>query len=280
MGTSAPTKGPKNETPLVPTWLPKKTPVSVLLPASDGDESVESIPRPAISKPSQLQRFRTPRKHFNKFFKSGGGDKGACSLAMGSYVRSGTGGAKAAAQKMGGSRVTAGKILHLFQSIKGAGLNETLKTLNLSHLSGKTPAEICSSLTEVICRNQEGGPIDESIARDSWVETIIALPNLGVSNLDDMTVEQMESIFIEFISHSIQGRVMQDIGAGTLKIADEIADVDNLTGQLHDYIRNSVKDSFSSNLENISTWNEKDIAKTVDQTYQETFSILQDRKGE
>ena len=294
MGTSAPSNGPSNATPLVPSWLPEK-PIPPAAPPdnNDGDSDKgdevsspdqNSPPidqaRPAIQEPPQTQRFRSPRRKFNAYANSGGLDGAAGGKALGGYVRTGVGGAKNATQRMGGSRATAGNILQMFHNIQSDGLNETLTKLNLTTLSGKTPAEICTGLTEAICEDQEGGPIDEAIARDAWLSTIIALPDLGVTDLEILSTEQIEAVFIEFITNSIQSRIMQDIGAQTLKIADSIADIENLESQLHGYINNCVKDSLASEFNNITDWDKSDISEIVDETYQSTFNSLESKEDE
>ena len=294
MGTSAPSDGPSNDTPLAPSWLPKKPiPPASPLDNNDGDSDEgdevsspdqNSPPidqtRPAIQAPPQPKRFKHPRGKFNTYAESGGQDSVACRQALSGYVRTGVRGAKNATRKMGGSRTTAGNILQIFHNIQSNGLNETLTKLNLATLSGKTPTEIFTGLTEAICKNQEGGPIDEAIARDAWLSTIIALPSLGVKDLEILSTEQVKTVFIKFITNSIQSRIMHDIGAETLKRADSIADIENLESQLHDSINNDVKNSLASEFNNITAWDKSDISKIVDKAYQFTFTLLQSKEDE
>jgi len=289
MGTSQPSNGPLNKTPLVPSWLPDdSTPT-----APDGDQNTdggtdqllspeENTPpkdsaRPVIEIPPQPRRYQRPRSQFKDYVR---GNSVAGRKAIGGYVRKGAGGAKNAVKKMGGARKTAGNIVQVFQSIQNNGLSETLNNFNLSSLSGKSPVEICIGLTEVICHNQHGGPIDEAIARDAWLDTVSTLSDLGIANLEDLTTEQVEAVFIEFVTNSIQCRIIQDIGTETLEISDTIAQVEDLEVQLHEYVHNTVKDSFSVEFENMTAWNEKDISGIVDDTYLSTFNLLEDNEDE
>ena len=60
--------------------------------------------------------------------------------------------------------------------------------------------------------------------------------------------DQMRDIFLAFIAHTIEGRLLQDIGANGLKVAADLAAIDAFENQLRDYIRRSVRDSFSSDI--------------------------------
>ncbi len=293
MGTSQPSNGPLNKTPLVPSWLPDKVEPSLPAPAdmdSDGDSGSDGnnaspendqprkdSARPAIEKPPQPQRLRTPRSRFKDYAK---GDRGAGRKALSSYVRKGTGGAKSATRKMGSARSAAGNILQVFQGIQTNGLNETLKRFNLSELSGSSPVDICAGLTDVICNTQHGGPIDEAIARDAWLETVSEISNLGINDLESLTPEQIEAVFIEYITNSIEARIMQDIGAETLQISEDLKDVEDLDTHLHDYINGTVQDAIDVQFDSLGNWNDKEIADIVDQTYRSTFSMLEDEEDQ
>ena len=74
--------------------------------------------------------------------------------------------------------------------------------------SGRSVQEIFTGITEVVC--QDGGSIDEAIARDAWLETVAELDQIGIDNLDAVTDEQIQELFLSFVAHSIEARLYQE----------------------------------------------------------------------
>ena len=82
--------------------------------------------------------------------------------------------------------------------------------------------DVFIGLTDVICL--DGGSIDEGIARDAWLETIVDIDQLGIENLDDLSTEQIEEVFLAFVAHAIETRVYQDIGLNGFQTAEDPID--------------------------------------------------------
>lgn len=282
MGTSGPSRGPNSNTPLVPTWLDEPDAGAMSgaeYDSSGGTEAPEdqgeqnnTFPRPEIEPAPQPARFRRGRKNFSSFARSGGNNRGALRRAVRDYVRSGTGGSGRAMRRMGASRVAAGRMLSVFREFQRDGIHETLRRHNLENLVGRPAVEVFLGLTDVICR--DGGSIDEGIARDAWLETIVDLDQLGIENLEELSSEQLVEVFLTFAAHAIETRLFQDIGTNGFRMATDLPTIEAVEAQLHDYIRRAMRDAFSYDLTDLPNLPGQYISNIVDETYQNAWDIL------
>jgi len=174
---------------------------------------------------------------------------------------------------MGASRATASLALGVLRDFQRDGVVETLRRLDLADLVGRPLEDIFIGLTDTVCG--DGGSIDEGIAREAWLETVAELHELHVANPADLTPDDMRTIFLTFVAHSIVGRLLQDIGANGFKFAGDLADVEAFDEQLRSYIRRSVEDSFSGDLTAPAALSDEQIGRVVDQTYREAWDLLQ-----
>jgi hypothetical protein len=293
MGTSGASDGPNPRTPLVPSWLddgpgaPAPVPAPAPpAPAPDGQPAPDGNPPPTIPAPPRQplvalrplpppppddDRFRSARSNFTSFARSRGSDGRALRRAVRDYVRSGAGTSRNATRRMGASRAAAGNVLGVFRDFQRDGVTATLQGLNLGGLAGRPLADVFLGLTDFICR--DGGSIHEGIARDAWLETIAELDALALPDIDALTPDQMQDVFLAFIAHSIEGRLFQDIGAAGFKKAD-LAAVEAFERQLHDYIRGAVRDSFSGDLADVANLSQQQIDDIVDRTYDDAWELF------
>ena len=283
MGTSGSSGGPSSGTPLVPTWLDE--PDAGPLPGGDaappddsgapGDQEGQddAQPRPAIEPAPIPARFQGARRNFSAFAGSGGNDRGALRRAVRDHVRSGAGGSARATRRMGASRTAAGGVLGVLRGFQRDGVDATLRRLNLENLAGRPAADIFLGLTDVICR--DGGSIDEGIARDAWLETIAALDRLGIEDLDGLTGEQIQEVFLTFIAHAIETLLFQSIGTNGLRMAADLAAIEAFEAQFRDYIRRGVRDAFASDLSRLAELSDRDIQNIVDRTYRDAWELLE-----
>ncbi len=283
MGTSGSSKGPGSHSPLVPSWL--RDVAVVPLSGGDGDafptNSGEGDPGQPLDTPSPLPpipptpppgRFQSARRNFSAFAGSGGTDRRALRRAARDYVRSGTDGSRNATHRMGASRTAASGALGVFREFQRDGTDATLRRLNLGNLVGRPAGDLFLGLTDVICPN--GGPIDEGMARDAWLETVADLDELGIDDTTFLAAGQMKEIFLAFVAHSIEARLFQDIGVNGLKIAADLAAIEAFEAEFRSYIRRSVRDSFSGDLSGLATLSDRQITTIVDQTYNEAWDLL------
>ena len=253
MGTSGSSGGSGSNTPLVPSWLePDIGPLpggeGDGAPADgqddgdgDGDGPAEPSPvAPPIRPPPELARFQGGRRNFSAFARSGGNDHRALRRAVRDYVRSGTRGSANATRRMGASRAAAGGFLGVLRGFQRDGAEATLRRLNLANLVGRPADEVFLGLTEVICR--DGGSVNEGVARDAWLETLVELERFGIEDLDALTEAQVREMFIAFIANTIETRLFQEIGVNGLSVAADNAAIEAFQRQLGGYIERGVRE--------------------------------------
>ncbi|HXL86385.1 MAG TPA: Qat anti-phage system associated protein QatB [Gemmatimonadaceae bacterium] len=227
--------------------------------------------RPAIQPPPEPERFRSARGNFSTFARSGGSDRGALRRAVRDYVRSGTRGSGNAVRRMGASRATASGALGVFRGFQRDGVAGTLIRLNLGNLVGRSARDVFLGLTDVICR--DGGSIDEAIARDAWLETVAELERFDIDNLDALTTDQVKELFLTFVTHAVETRLFQEIGVNGFKVAD-LSAIETFEAQFRSYIERSIRDSFASDLSQLSGLSDQQIRTIVDRTYRDAWELL------
>jgi hypothetical protein len=181
---------------------------------------------------------------------------------------------------MGASRAAASNALGVLRGIQREGVQATLRRLNLERLEGRSAQEVFLGLTEVICR--DGGSLDDAVARDAWLETVAEMDRLGIDDLDALTSGQITEVFLSFIAHAIETRLYQEIGVNGFQFAADMDDIEAFDAQFRSYIERTVRDSFSSDLTELSAVSDREIWALVDQTYREAWDLLEllgDREG-
>ena len=111
---------------------------------------------------------------------------------------------------MGSSHAAGGKLLGFLSNVVARGAHEALRALNLENLAGTSDRQIFLGLADYIC--PDGGAVDEGIAREAFIETIVDLAAAGVTNLDGLTAEQMQTVFELYATNAIEARLCNDIG--------------------------------------------------------------------
>lgn len=292
MGTSSQSTGPNSKTPLVPSWLePSSDAPPMGSPDQDGQDgneqenTPENVPNDSQPNPTPLspqfsdipQRFRVPKTNFNRFISSGGLDRNSLKRGVSSYVRTGTGGARNATVKMGASLNSAYRVANVLRSINTQNVQSTLNSLNLGHLLNKPVTEIFTGLTEYIC--PPGGLIDESLSRDAWIETIVEISEQNMNDLDSLNEDQLREIFALYVSHSIENRIIQDIGSSLVERSLSVDDYNRIDANLHEYILGSVRDTLSRN-SNVFSIDSREVQNLVFRLYQDTWNFLESMTGE
>lgn len=280
MGTSTAYQGPGGGTPLVPSWLEPNgggnipgIPVAPNVVPPD-PTSVPPAPtnRPVTPPPGDPNRFTTARSNLTRFARSGGHDRASLGRAVSSYVSTSSGGVQRAAQRMGASRGSATRLLSFLTDAQAHGAREALRTLNLEELAGRPIDEVFIGLADYICPN--AGTVDEGIAREAFIETIIELATLGVTDLDALTPDQMQTVFEMYATHAIEARLCNDIGIKVITMPDDAQSALRIQEQLRDFIRNGVSDALTAARTETPILTQEHIHSFVDSVYERSFGIL------
>lgn len=271
MGTSKSYGGPSNG--LVPSWVDAPAPGAA--PAAPVPGAPVQAPPPGPQTPIQPDNtgaggFSGARGSFSRFARTG--SRSALGSALSNYVRHGTGGAGRASRRMATSRAVGVGLLGIARNVQQFGAAETLRQLNIPVLSGQPATDVFLAILDFVC--PPGGALDEAIARQAMLETIGDLADLGVGNFDTMTPDQMNEFFLDFVSRSIEGRVMADLGARGVTLPDDIAAVERAQQQLHDFVTGCTRGALSARLDNIGTLTDQAIEQAVNQIYEAAFDLV------
>jgi hypothetical protein len=287
MGTSKSYGGPSSG--LVPSFVDDPTPptqprppaTAPVAPNAPGAPGAPSLPQPGHAVPDVSRTPPRPdtkgtgslggaRGNFTRFARSG--SRSAVGCALSGYVRGSTGGARRAARRMGSSRATASGLLGVVRDFQRLGPTETLRQLNLAGLATQPAADVFVAILEFIC--PPGGAVDDAIARQAMLETIGDLAEAGLGSFDTLTPEQLQDVFLDFISRSIEGRVMADLGGRGITFPDDIAAVESAQAQLHDFVEGATRGQLAGRLESLERLSDRDIENVVNQIYETAFELV------
>lgn len=281
MGTSTAYGGPGGGTPLVPSWLgdadgggaPPESPAAGDGANGDGIAPPAAPSRPAIPAVADPQRFSGARNSFTRFAGSGGTDRASLGRALSRYVSTSSGGSRQAAQRMGASRGAGARLLGFLADAQTRGVREALRSLNLESLAGRPIEEIFVGLADYICPG--AGTVDEGIAREAYIETIIQLTTEGLTDLSTFTPDQMQTVFELYATHAIEARICNDIGTKAVTMPTSAQAAHRVEEQLRDFIRGGVSDALTRAHTESPTLTPERIQSFVDAVYASAFAILQ-----
>lgn len=283
MGTSSAYGGPGGGTPLVPTWLEPDSAGAPIMAPTSGDVQGDVEPaapspaapknRPPIPPPPAAGRFTGARGNFTRFAGSGGRDRPSLGRAVSGYVSTASGGARRAARRMGTSRIVGAKLLGFLSDVRARSAREALRALSLEGLAGRPVQEVFLGLADYVC--PVGGTVDEGIARDAFIETIANLAENGVTDLDALTADQMQTVFELYVTHAIEARLLNDIGAKTIRVPRDARAAAQVQAQLRDFIRRGVSDALTAARDTLEALTPERVVAFVESVYEHAFTILQ-----
>lgn len=279
MGTSSAFIGQSGSTPLVPSWLGNEgsPPAAPDGAAPPNGAPPAQLPTPPVWQPipplADSTRFTAARGSFTRFAGSGGSDSRALGRAVSQYVESSSGGARTAAARMGSARGAGSRLLGFLSDAVGRNATEALRALNLDALAGRPIEEIFIGLADYVC--PDGGTIDEGIAREAFIETIADLAGAGITDLDGLTLDQMQTVFELYATNAIEARLCNDIGMKLVVLPADSRQAVRVQAQLNDFIRRAVSDSLTRARATAASLTPDRALAFVGGIYEQAFSILQ-----
>lgn len=260
MGTSTSNPGQKGGTPLIPSWL------------DDGDFPPQ---------PQAPDRFTTPRADFTRFIndnKSGNsGSTRHLSRAASRYVRNSLGGSSNATTRLGAARTSAVRMFSVFNSIIKRGVDETQRSFKLGDIIGKKASEALLMIGEFVC--PDGGSTDEGIARDSYIEAIIAMPELQEKNIEALSPPEFLAFTQHYMAKVIEDRLINDIGTKSFSLPDSVTQIDEIQQQLSGFISGAVSDAVAKLNVDISQIDSSQVKSIVDSIYKRSYDLLAGLEG-
>jgi len=289
MGTSSAFGGASGGTPLVPSWLDDagdgagdggNDDASGADGGADGDapQGCPGAPpappaeRPAATPAPTGDRYRSARSNFTRFAGSGGSDRRSLGRAVSQYVSTSSGSSAQAARRMGSSRSTASALVSFLGNASANGAREALRSLNLESLAGRPIEEVFAGLADYIC--PDGGSIDAGIARDAFIETIADLADAGITDIDGLTSEQIQTVFELYAAHAIEARICNDIGTKIITMPSDIRTVERIEAQLGEFIQRGVSDAVNASGVDVGALSPEQVSGFVDNVYELAFEML------
>lgn len=270
MGTSTAYGGPGGGTPLVPSWLGGADGGDAPAAPAGTGAGPDGLPIPRTADP---QRFSGARNCFTRFAGSGGTDRANLGRAVSRYVSTSAGGARQAAQRMGASRSAGARLLGFLVDAQARGVREALRALDLESLAGRPITEIFVGLADYICPG--AGTVDEGVAREAYIETVVELASEGLTDLTTFTPDQMQTVFELYATHAIEARICNDIGTKAVTMPVDAQAAHRVEQQLRDFIRGGVSDALTRARAESPNLTPERIQTFVDTVYESAFAILQ-----
>ena len=300
MGTSNSYGGSGGGKPLIPTWLsdgggsdgpqpspagpaqkPQQltpggdgvaNPLPAILPSVNGVNVPTPPTRPPVPPAGDPRRYTSARNNFTRFVSSGGRDRKGLGRALSQYVSNSSGGSRNAARRMAVSRRSTAQLAGILNSAIGGNAPAALRSIGLDRLVGRPIEEIFLGIMEIVCPT--GGAIDESIAREAFVETIVDLAESGITDFGALTAAQVQTILELNVAHAIEARICNDIGSNSITLPQDAREAADIQVQLFEFVERSVSDAFVANQVE-TTMTQEQVTSTIDSVYEQAYSILQ-----
>lgn len=270
---------------LVPSWVDDTAPGAAApgsAPSGTDSDAAGTPPAEAPRVPaaapdgSSAGRLSTAKGNFTRFVRGGGSD--TLRRAISQYVRNGTGSSRKAAKRMGASRGVGARLLQVIRDVDRDGAAAVLQKLNLQHLAGKPAADVFVAMLEAIC--PPGGRIDEAIARQAMLDAIVDLADAGAGTFEQLTQEQLSEFFQDFLIHTIEGRVIADIGAHAIDLPETVDGVEQVQEQLHDFVSGCVRGQLGEHFDGLSAKTDDQVKESVERIYEASFDLVSALAGE
>ena len=283
MGTSTINRGQGGNSPLVPSWLDDKDTVAPSAESQDtkspqeGQTSEQDSGSDGQNKPqfkkADPKRFTAPRSNFTRFInsKSTGGGRNLRRAAS-SYVKHSTGGSQNATMRLGSARQSTARLFSVLGGFARSGVFATAQAFHLGDIVGKPAKEAFLRIMDLVC--PDGGKTDDGIARNAYIEAISTIPDLETKQIETLTASELLAFTELYMTNVIMEKIENDVGNKIIALPDDIAQVDNLQGQLKDLIKGCVSDAFAKVKIDIANIDAKQTQKIADSVYKTAFDVM------
>lgn len=182
------------------------------------------------------------------------------------------GGSGGATRRMGSSRSTAASVIGVARNFQAGGAAAALAPFNLQAFAGRPAHEVFERLIDQLC--PAGGNVDEAIAREGL---LFAIEELAAANLnfEDLTPEQLESFVADYLTATIEARVLNDIGTRAIELPADVSRVEHIEQQLHDAISGCVREAIQGEIAGGGSLTDPQIQQLVDTLYSASFDLVQ-----
>ena len=295
MGTSASSKGPGSgpDIPIVPPWVddppkpaPQPTPPKPQssaqtppggpgTPPGTRNPNPPQVPQqqPSQPDPAPPGRWRGTRTSLGKFAGGGSDRERHLKRGLGHYSKSGMGGSRNAARRLGGSSRTASSLHSALTSLSsGAPLPPDLG-IDAQTLAGLPPDQAVDALVDAI--RPIDGTQDAEATRDSAAR---ALSEVLAQNPDltSLTPAQIDQVTASLLGHDVAHRIELDVGKAVIDKAPTKGEGLERLQEMKDYVREVVAAEYATERAKAGTVGRAAIERISNNAIQQTFDIFED----
>ncbi|GFO67491.1 hypothetical protein GMLC_10700 [Geomonas limicola] len=173
---------------------------------------------------------------------------------------------------MGSARGAGSRLLGFLSDAVARGATEALRSLNLGALAGRPIEEIFLGMSDYVC--PDGGSIDEGIAREAFIETIADLAAAGITELDGLSADQVQTVFELYATNAIEARLCNDIGMKIIILPADSREAAGVQAQLKDFILRAVSDALTTTSTAVAALTPDRVLQFVGGVYEQAFEIL------
>jgi hypothetical protein len=262
---------------MVPPWTPDPVPPD---PKQDQPDQLAppppvpgAVPAPAVPI-APAGRFGPARASLGRYASSGA--NGDMQNGLGHYTHKGLGGAKTAAQRMGGTARTAGALYGALSAISssGQGVGEGAP-LDRAALRGRSPKEIIKAIIEAI--RPVDGTQDAETDRNALQGALSSELLERFPNADLLDLSEEERLFAieRFAALDVFYRIELDIGNAIKEKAATLTVALSRLREIKNYAKQTVASEFRKLLTAGQTLSPRRIASIVRQAIQDTFAVFE-----
>ncbi|MFK3889219.1 Qat anti-phage system associated protein QatB [Sphingomonas sp. NPDC079357] len=205
---------------------------------------------------------------------AGSGDTGAMRRGFGHYARSGYGGSRMAARRMGGTASTAGALGGALAGLAAGQPAAPGSSLDPALLAGRSADEIMDAVVEAVrpVDGTQDAEASRAAIRDALSELLTRFPDADLLNL---TPEQREFAIERFTAHDVFRRFDLDVGQTIREKAPSATTALSRLKQARDYVKETVSAAFRKLREAGRTLTAGRISEVVREALRETFEVFE-----
>ena len=133
-------------------------------------------------------------------------------------------------------------------------------------------------LVDAFC--PDGGPVDDSIARQAFQETVLDWVEKDLPAVDELNAADWKEFLADFISRSIENKIMANIGKNGISVPADARQALAAQRELHSVIRGCVDSGFRERREGFSGMSDSAISDLMGDVYERAWGYVEELGGE
>ena len=270
MGTSASHSGPKPGVSFDPPWLDDiDKPEGPVAPAQNPQETAEVPEVPRLAPPA---RFRDARQNLGYYIKDG--NRESLKKSLGHYSRTGMGGARNVANRMGHSASVASKLYSSFNSLREGNEPTINSIISNCRTENADVYGMIDAIAGYICG--DGGSLDEISPINSVSSALSDLfdnnPDIDITALSD---DNIWSLVSSFLSYEAFSKIQLDIGQGFEAKDISLADRVTRLNDMREYLESEISAQVNVIRRELGNNSRSDLHNVMMTAMERTFEVFE-----